>query len=196
MEVESSLKYSPYNIKGLCIITPKIHKDIRGYFFESWNIERFNSIFKENISFSQDNHSCSLKGVLRGLHYQTKPFAQGKLVRCIKGEIYDVAVDIRVNSPTFGKWCGVYLNEQNKKQFWMPPGFAHGFFAISDSAEVLYKSTQKWSKDHEKSILWNDKDLNIAWPLKENLIKMPLINDKDLKAETFLQATKKGEFFK
>ena len=195
MKIEKSIDFCPYFIKGLYIITPVIHKDARGYFFESWNRDKFNNIVGEDILFSQDNHSSSFKGVLRGLHYQIKPYDQGKLVRCIKGEIYDVAVDIRINSPSFGKWCGLYLSEENNRQFWIPSGFAHGFFTTSDTAEVLYKATKKWSKDHEKSIIWNDQDLNINWPIKEHILKAALINEKDLKANTFSKAIVQGEVF-
>ena len=196
MEIENSLNYSPYKIKGLYIITPDIYEDERGFFFESWNMEKFNSIVQENINFYQDNHSLSSKGVLRGLHYQIKPFDQGKLVRCIKCEIYDIAVDIRINSSIFAKWCGVYLNEKNKKQLWIPSGFAHGFFTTTDVAEVLYKTTQIWSKEHEKSIIWNDQTINIKWPINESKIKMPLVNEKDSKAKTLSEVIEKGEIFK
>ena len=195
MKIYSSLEYSKYNIEGLYIITPDIKEDKRGFYFESWNQEKFNAIINEEITFYQDSHSLSKKNVLRGLHYQTKPFDQGKLVRCIKGEIFDLALDIRLDSITFGKWCGVYLNDNNKKQFWIPSGFAHGFLTISDTAEVLYKATRRWSKDHEKSIIWNDKDLKINWPIYNKFDGIPILSEKDSMANTFYEAIERGETF-
>ena len=193
MEIETSIYYSKHNIKGLYIINPKKHEDNRGFFLESWNNVNFNKLICENINFIQDNHSSSIKGVLRGLHYQLKPYDQGKLVRCIKGEIYDVAVDIRIDSKTFGKWCGVYLNENNMKQYWIPSGFAHGFIAITKTAEVIYKSTKIWKKDYERYIKWDDEDIGIDWKLNKNNIINPILSKKDNEAQSFKQAIKKGE---
>ena len=193
MLIESSSDYSQYKIKGLAILKPEIFEDNRGFFFESWNRDIFNSAIGDLKEFIQDNHSHSYKGVLRGLHYQLRPFDQGKLVRCIKGEIYDVAVDIRINSPTFGKWCGVRITEKNRKQFWIPSGFAHGFLTLSTEAEILYKITNKWNMNTERSIKWNDKDININWPLEENGINKPITNKKDDMAMSIKEVIKIGE---
>tara|TARA_B100000674_G_scaffold456082_1_gene430402 strand:+ start:2376 stop:2924 length:549 start_codon:yes stop_codon:yes gene_type:complete len=145
------------------IFEPKVFHDERGFFFESFNKKFFQESINYEIEFVQDNHSKSSKGVLRGLHYQLDPFAQGKLVRVISGEVFDVAVDIRVNSKDFGKWFGVKLSADNKKQLWIPKGFAHGFLTLSDSAEFLYKTTNFYNKNSERSIIWNDPDINIDW---------------------------------
>ena len=153
------------NINGPLLINTTIYKDERGFFMESWNMKEFNKKTFEDIIFVQDNHSKSIKNVLRGLHYQSPPYDQGKLVRCIDGEIYDVLVDLRTDSNTFLKWTGAFLNDQNKNQLWIPSGFAHGFLTITDSAEVLYKTTNYWSKNHENTIRWDDPSINIEWPL-------------------------------
>ena len=153
-------------IAGLLIIEPKVFGDERGFFFESYNEQAFNEATGVSPRFVQDNHSKSVKGVLRGLHYQLPPKAQGKLVRVVQGEVFDVAVDIRKGSPTYGQWVGEVLSADNKKQLWIPPGFAHGFFTLSDTAEFLYKTTDYWSPEHERAIIWNDATLNIDWPLK------------------------------
>jgi len=145
------------------IFEPKVFHDERGFFFESFNKKFFQESINYEIEFVQDNHSKSSKGVLRGLHYQLDPFAQGKLVRVISGEVFDVAVDIRINSKNFGKWFGVKLSADNKKQLWIPKGFAHGFLTLSDSAEFLYKTTNFYNKNSERSIIWNDPDINIDW---------------------------------
>lgn len=170
-------------IDGLLTISPEIFSDTRGFFFESWNKYEWEEILKKNneksYEFVQDNHSNSTKGVLRGLHIQKYPKSQGKLVRCVKGEIFDVAVDLRKGSKTFCKWSSIYLSEDNKKQIWIPKGFAHGFLTISKTADVLYKTTDFWSKENEITILWNDDFLKINWPLK--LIDNKLeVSKKDL----------------
>lgn len=152
-------------IPDLLIIEPRVFGDERGFFFESFNEQAFNEATGNRLPFVQDNHSKSVKGVLRGLHYQLPPKAQGKLVRVVQGEVFDVAVDIRKDSSTFGKWVGEILSAENKKQLWIPPGFAHGFLTLSDTAEFLYKTTDYWSPEHERAILWNDATLNIDWPL-------------------------------
>ena len=152
-------------IPGLLIIEPKVFGDERGFFFESFNEKAFNEATGVSPRFVQDNHSKSVKGVLRGLHYQLPPKAQGKLVRVVQGEVFDVAVDIRKGSPTYGQWVGDVLSADNKKQLWIPPGFAHGFLTLSDTAEFLYKTTDYWSPEHEQAILWNDETLKIEWPL-------------------------------
>ena len=168
-------------LDGVLLIQPKIFSDKRGFFYESWNSDTFNKkITKKN--FCQDNHSHSYKGVLRGMHYQLNPFAQGKLIRCIQGEIYDVAVDLRKKSKTFGKAIGITLSDKNHKQLWIPRGFAHGFLTISKLTVVNYKVDNYWNKNCEKTIAWNDDDLSIKWPLiEEDLSKLNLSN-KDLNA--------------
>ena len=159
------------------IIEPKVYGDDRGYFLETFQAERYSNLANINFSFVQDNYSRSCKGVLRGLHFQkTKP--QGKLVRVVKGEVYDVAVDIRQGSSTFGKWEAVILSEQNKTQFWVPPGFAHGFIVLSDSADFEYKCTDYYDPLDEGSIIWNDPDLGIPWPIKN-----PVLSPKDSQAK-------------
>ena len=176
-------------IKGPLLIKPKIFRDERGFFYESWNQKDWEGILKKYNqipqNFCQDNHSKSCKGVLRGLHFQKKPFPQAKLVRCIFGEIYDVAVDIRKNSITYGEWVGTYLNSANNHQFWIPEGFAHGFLTISEYAEVNYKTTNYWNKNYEESLLWNDSDISINWPLKSLNNETLKISDKDKNAKTF-----------
>ena len=156
-------------LDGLFIIHPQVFGDERGWFMESFNQQRFESVFEGlNLpvpNFVQDNHSKSSRGVLRGLHYQLSPKAQGKLVRVVQGKVWDVAVDIRKNSPTFGQWVGEELSADNHKQLWIPPGFAHGFITLSDTAEFLYKTTDYYSPEHERAIRWDDPQLAIAWPL-------------------------------
>ncbi|MDA9919690.1 dTDP-4-dehydrorhamnose 3,5-epimerase [Porticoccaceae bacterium] len=157
------------------IIEPKVYGDDRGFFLETFQAERYASA-GITLPFVQDNHSRSSKGVLRGLHFQkTKP--QGKLVRVVRGEVYDVAVDIRLGSPTYGRWEAVVLSEDNKKQFWVPPGFAHGFVVISDSADFEYKCTDYYDPSDEGSLLWSDPDLNIPWPIDK-----PILSEKDAQA--------------
>ena len=165
------------------VIEPKLFEDERGFFFESYNARQFRELVT-STSFVQDNQSKSRKGVLRGLHFQLPPHAQGKLVRCLSGSIYDVAVDIRRSSPTFGKWVGIELSAENKKQLWIPEGFAHGFVVLSSSAEVLYKTNDYWHKECEGSIRWNDPVLNIKWPLEES----PCLSEKDANAPFFKDA--------
>ena len=157
------MKATPLRIPDVMILEPRIFGDERGFFFESFNQKTFAQITGVTSAFVQDNHSKSIKGVLRGLHYQIKQ-SQGKLVRAISGEIFDVAVDIRKNSPTFGQWVGERLSAENKKQMWVPVGFAHGFVVISETAEVLYKATDYYAPEHERCIAWNDATLGIAWP--------------------------------
>ena len=145
------------------IIEPKVFGDARGFFYESFNGREFDEQVEAGVEFVQDNHSRSARGVLRGLHYQVE-HAQGKLVRVVEGEVFDVAVDIRRSSPNFGKWVGVNLSEENHRQLWVPPGFAHGFVVLSESAQFLYKTTDYWYPEHERTLLWNDPALGIAWP--------------------------------
>lgn len=152
------------DIDGLLILEPKVFGDARGFFYESFNQQAFNAATGLDVQFVQDNHSRSSKGVLRGLHYQLPPHAQGKLVRCVRGAVFDVAVDIRSGSATFGKWVGVELSEDNNRQFWIPPGFAHGFVTLTDSADFLYKTTAYYAPTHDRSIVWNDPTIGILWP--------------------------------
>lgn len=172
-------------IPGLLIIEPRVFGDERGFFFESYNEKAFNEATGVSPRFVQDNHSKSVKGVLRGLHYQLPPKAQGKLVRVVQGEVFDVAVDIRQGSPTYGQWVGEILSADNKKQLWIPPGFAHGFLTLSDTAEFLYKTTDYWSPAHERAIIWNDATLNIDWPLNG---LQPTLAAKDAAAVAFSAA--------
>jgi dTDP-4-dehydrorhamnose 3,5-epimerase len=151
-------------IPDVLIIEPKVFGDERGFFFESYNAQKFTELTGIKAEFVQDNHSRSAKNVLRGLHYQIKQ-PQGKLVRVVAGAVFDVAVDLRKSSPTFGKWEGVELSAENKRMLWIPPGFSHGFLVLSDYAEFLYKTTDYWAPEHERCIAWNDPDLAIAWPL-------------------------------
>ena len=169
-------------LKGVCIINPIVFQDNRGFFYESWNQKLFNKIVGEEVKFLQDNHSSSNVGVLRGLHYQIEPKPQGKLVRCVSGSVFDVMVDIRKSSPTFGEWTSVMLDNLNKRMIWIPVGFAHGFLALEDNSEVLYKASELWSNEHERAIRWDDKDININWPLKDINCFEPKLSEKDSKA--------------
>lgn len=160
---EAQLQATPTSLREVMQVEPKVFGDARGFFFESHNERAFSTAIGRDVRFVQDNHSRSAQGVLRGLHYQlVKP--QAKLVRCVAGEIFDVAVDVRKSSPDFGKWVGVMLTGENKRQLFVPEGFAHGFLVLSDFAEVLYKTTDYWHPEHERAIAWNDPDLAIAWP--------------------------------
>lgn len=165
------------------IIEPKVFGDARGFFFESFNAREFAEQVRTGVEFVQDNHSRSGKGVLRGLHYQIE-HAQGKLVRVVEGEVYDVCVDIRRSSPDFGKWMGVHLSAENHRQLWVPPGFAHGFVVLSESAEFLYKTTDYWFPEHERSLLWCDRQLNIDWPLPG----APIVAPKDAAGKPLAEA--------
>ena len=176
------MKVIETKIPGLLIIEPRVFGDERGFFFESYNEKAFNEATGIAPRFVQDNHSKSVKGVLRGLHYQLPPRAQGKLVRVVQGEVFDVAVDIRQGSPTYGQWVGEVLSAENKKQLWIPPGFAHGFLTLSDTAEFLYKTTDYWSPEHERAIIWNDATLKIDWPLNG---LVPQLAAKDAAAVAF-----------
>lgn len=158
------MNVTPTAIPEVLILEPKVFGDARGFFFESFNQKVFNQATGLDLQFVQDNHSRSAKGVLRGLHYQLPPHAQGKLVRVVRGAVFDVAVDIRKSSPTFGRWVGVELSEDNHRQLWIPPGFAHGFLTLSESAEFLYKTTDYYAPQHEGCIAWNDPTIAIQWP--------------------------------
>jgi dTDP-4-dehydrorhamnose 3,5-epimerase len=155
---------TPTALPDVLILEPKVFADARGFFFESFNALDFHKATGLQVHFVQDNHSKSAKGVLRGLHYQIQ-HPQGKLVRVVQGEVFDVAVDLRKNSPDFGQWVGVHLSEHNHRQLWIPPGFAHGFVVLSDTAEFLYKTTDYWFAEHERSLVWNDPQVAIDWPI-------------------------------
>lgn len=170
-------------IPDVLIIEPNVFGDERGFFFESYNAREFAELTGVKAEFVQDNHSRSAKNVLRGLHYQIQQ-PQGKLVRAVAGTVYDVAVDLRKNSPAFGKWAGVELSAENRRMLWIPPGFAHGFLVLSDHAEFLYKTTDYWAPEHERCIAWNDLGLNIAWPIKEE----PQLSPKDRQGVAFSAA--------
>ena len=178
------MKVTPLSIPDVLLIEPNVFGDERGFFYESFNESLFERAVNRKIHFVQDNHSRSVKGVLRGLHYQTNPKAQGKLVRVIQGEVLDVAVDLRQSSPTFGKWTGQILSADNKKQLWIPEGFAHGFLTLSDAAEFLYKTTDFYSREHEACILWNDETLNIDWGNTKNIS----LSEKDRLGVKFSEA--------
>jgi len=177
------MKATPLAIPDVLLIEPQVFGDDRGFFFESFNQNKFEEAIGKKINFVQDNHSKSLRGVLRGLHYQLSPKAQGKLVRVIQGEVFDVAVDLRQSSPTFGKWVGEILSAENKKQMWIPEGFAHGFLTLSDTAVFLYKTTDFYSKFHEQAIIWNDETIRIDWPMKD-----VSLSTKDKSAVSFKEA--------
>lgn len=172
------MQATPLAIPEVILFAPRVFGDERGFFFESYNQRAFQEATGLSSDFVQDNHSRSTRGVLRGLHYQIEPRAQGKLVRVVAGAVFDVAVDIRAGSPTFGHWVGEELSADNKRQLWIPPGFAHGFLTLSESAEFLYKTTDFYSPEHERCIAWDDPDLAIDWPL-EGL--SPRLSDKDLR---------------
>ena len=177
------MKVTPTAIPDVLIIEPKVFGDSRGFFFESFNQEAFNQATGTSVQFVQDNHSRSAKGVLRGLHYQIQ-HPQGKLVRVVQGAVFDVAVDIRASSPTFGQHVGVELSAENKRMLWVPEGFAHGFVTISDTAEFLYKTTDYYAPQFERSIAWNDPDLGIQWPVEG----APLLSAKDQQAKRLAEA--------
>lgn len=177
------MRATPSAIPEVLIIEPRVFGDDRGFFFESFNLQAFRELTGLVVDFVQDNHSKSAKNVLRGLHYQIKQ-PQGKLVRVVQGKVFDVAVDLRRSSPSFGRWVGVHLSAENKKQLWVPAGFAHGFLVMSQSAEFLYKTTDYYAPEHERSLLWNDPELGIVWPLDGGV----QLSAKDVQALPFAQA--------
>lgn len=174
---------TPTAIPEVLILTPAVYGDARGFFFESFNAREFARATGLDVAFVQDNHSKSTKGVLRGLHYQIEN-PQGKLVRVSQGEVFDVAVDLRKSSPTFGQWVGEYLSAENQKQFWVPAGFAHGFLVLSETAEFLYKTTDYWHQASERTVLWNDRELSIDWPIDAE----PTLAAKDASGTVFMHA--------
>jgi dTDP-4-dehydrorhamnose 3,5-epimerase len=173
-------------IDGPLLLTPSVLGDARGFFYESWNQRRFAQVLAAHgqtaPDFVQDNHSRSARGVLRGLHWQLPPHPQDKLVRCTLGAIFDVAIDIRRHSPSFGQWVGAQLSADNHQQLWIPAGFAHGFLTLSDQAEVLYKTSDFWSRDCERALRWNDPQVAISWPLAEICSEVPMLSTKDAAA--------------
>ena len=177
------MKTTPLDIPDVVRFEPKVFGDDRGFFFESFNHRQFEDAIGRSVQFVQDNHSRSVKGVLRGLHYQLHR-AQGKLVRVVHGEVFDVAVDIRRSSPTFGKWVGSYLSAENKQQLWVPEGFAHGFVVLSESAEFLYKTTDYYAPEHERCIRWDDPQIGIDWPI----VGEPALSGKDRQGKRLADA--------
>jgi dTDP-4-dehydrorhamnose 3,5-epimerase len=177
---------TPTSIPDVLVIEPRVFGDDRGWFFESFNEKNFSTAVGEKVNFVQDNHSSSKKGVLRGLHYQMEQ-TQGKLVRVCHGAVFDVAVDLRKASSTFGQWVGIELSAENKKQLWIPVGFAHGFLVLSETAEFLYKTTDHWDAGSEKCIVWDDSTLNIQWP---EIGMQPVLNPKDAAGLSWMEAPK------
>ena len=181
------MKLLPTDLPGVVVIEPAVFGDDRGWFMESWNAQRFEAGLRElglpvPRPFVQDNHSCSHAGVLRGLHFQLPPHPQGKLVRVVQGAVFDVAVDIRRGSPHFGRWTGVELSAANRRQLWIPEGFAHGFLALQDDTHFLYKTTDVYARDCERSLLWSDPDIGIDWPLARLAGRSPVVAPKDATA--------------
>jgi dTDP-4-dehydrorhamnose 3,5-epimerase len=176
------MKVTPTDIDGVLILEPRLFGDERGFFMESYNERAFNEALGHNVHFVQDNHSRSAKGVLRGLHYQLAPHAQGKLVRVALGSVFDVAVDIRPGSATFGRWVGVELSGDNHRQLWLPPGMAHGFLVVSPSADFLYKTTDYYAPQAEQCVRWDDEELAIQWP---DVGTPPFVSAKDSQGSSF-----------
>jgi len=179
------MKITPTNLPEVLIVEPRVFGDARGFFTESWNEQVFNQAVGQQIRFVQDNHSRSARGVLRGLHYQMAPHTQGKLVRVVKGAVFDVAVDMRRASPNFGCWAGVELTEDNHRQLWVPPGFAHGFLVLSESADFLYKTTDFYAPQAEACVRWDDPAIGVQWP---EVGVTPLLAEKDAKAPLLAEA--------
>lgn len=177
------MKATRLSIPDVVLLEPRVFGDDRGFFFESFNQQRFDEAIGRKVEFVQDNHSRSFKNVLRGLHYQIQQ-PQGKLVRVVSGEVFDVAVDLRKSSPTFGKWVGELLSAENKHQLWIPEGFAHGFVVLSETAEFLYKTTDYYAPEHERCMLWNDETLAIQWPIDTK----PTLSEKDMHSQKFSEA--------
>ena len=179
------MKATPTDLPEVLLIEPKVFGDARGFFLESWNEARFNAAVGHDVKFVQDNHSRSARGVLRGLHYQLHPHAQGKLVRCVSGAVFDVAVDLRRSSPNFGRWVGHELTADNQHQLWIPPGFGHGFLVLSDSADFLYKTSGRYAPECEGAVRWDDPAIGIHWPLHGIT---PQLSAKDIAAPPLDQA--------
>ena len=180
------MKIVASELSGVLLIEPEVHTDERGFFLETWHQDRYRDSGLPDVVFAQDNHSRSARGVLRGLHFQ-KEFPQGKLVQVSRGRVFDVAVDIRVGSPDFGRWVGYELSDENNHQMWIPPGFAHGFLALSDSADLMYKCTDTYRSDDDFGILWDDPRIAVQWPISD-----PLLSDKDKVLPTLSDAEQAG----
>ena len=195
MKAEALVSKSGLTLQGPLLITPQVFSDGRGFFFESWNGKKFAEILdsfgQAPVEFVQDNHSRSGNGVLRGLHFQTDPFAQSKLLRCVRGEIFDVLVDCRLGSATFAQSVAVNLSSENFLQLWVPAGFAHGFLTLSDNAEILYKTTGYWVRESERSLLWNDPRLSIPWPVDAE----PKLSEKDSLGLTLTELMENGDLY-
>lgn len=174
------MNVTPTSLPEVLLLTPKVHGDARGFFMESYNERAFRAAVGRDVHFVQDNHSRSVRGVLRGLHYQLPPHAQGKLVRVATGSVFDVAVDMRRDSPRFGKWAGVEISAENCRQLWIPPGFAHGFLVLSDSADFLYKTTDYYAPNAERAVRWDDGSIGIEWPIGQGV--RPSVSAKDAAA--------------
>ena len=184
-----------FKLNGPKIIITNKHEDERGFFIESWNKKIFQKAIGEKIDFLQDNQSFSYQGVLRGLHYQLNPYPQGKLIKVLFGTIFDVIVDLRQNSKTFSQWAAVEISDQKHNQLWVPRGFAHGFLVLSEFSIVEYKVDNFWQSKSEKSLLWNDKQINVNWPLKRLKNGFPIISEKDKSADNLEEIIRKGELF-
>jgi len=180
-----AMKVTPTALPDVLVFEPTLFSDARGFFFEAFHEARFQEAVGQPVRFVQDNESCSVRGVLRGLHYQVAPHAQGKLVRCIEGVVFDVAVDLRRSAPTFGQWVAVELTEANRRQLWIPPGFAHGFLTLSERARLLYKTTDYYAPACDRSLAWNDPQLAIAWPKLETPL---ILSEKDRSAPPLAEA--------
>lgn len=193
------MRVEPTSLAGVLLLTPDVFGDERGYFFESWNQRRFAAALglseEQAPRFVQDNQSRSIRGVLRGLHYQVAPEPQAKLVRCVAGEIFDVAVDLRCDSPTFGSWTAARLSGTNHHQLWVPVGFAHGFLTLSETADVHYKTAGFWNRACERAIRWDDPGIAIAWPFEELAGLDPLLTSKDAEAPSLAAAEAAGDVF-
>ncbi len=182
-------EFKKLGIEDVILIIPKVFEDDRGFFMETYRKDLF-EIAGIKGDFVQDNHSRSKHGVLRGLHFQKEPYAQAKIVRCVRGEVFDVAVDLRRNSPTFGKWVGAVLSEENKHMLYIPRGFAHGFVVLSDVAEVIYKVDNVYAPEYERGLIWNDPDVGVEWPIKN-----PVLSEKDRSWPTLKELIEKGDVF-
>ena len=189
MIIENLTSRDGKDLEGLKLITHDVFHDERGLFVENWNKFKFEKVFGESVNFFQLNQSRSFKGVLRGLHFQLEPESQGKLIKCFSGKIFDVAVDIRSKSETYSSWIGIELSQDKHQSLWIPPGFAHGFFTLTEYADIQYLVTRKWNKDLERCIIWNDRDIGINWPLNN---KLPLISAKDSNGMTLSKAKLSG----
>ena len=192
MLIENLISKNGKEIEGPKLITHDVFYDERGLFVENWNKFKFEKVYEKSVNFSQLNQSRSCKGVLRGLHFQLEPESQGKLIKCFAGKIFDVVVDIRRTSETYSYWVGVNLSQEKHQSLWIPPGFAHGFFTLSEYADIQYLVTNKWNKDLERCIIWNDEEIGIDWPFNSEL---PLISPKDRDGMTLSKAKMSGNIF-